>query len=246
MRSQLPAPSPVARLVLVAFALLGGCKARPPQEITVAAAASLRPVLPALIAQYGRRVAATYAASGELRKQVEAGAPVDAVLLASPEPVDQLIGEGLADAASRRVFATNQLVLVGAGKTRVTFDTLDRLPPSELVAIGDPRSVPAGQYARDLLVKLGKWDALQGHLVLGGDVTAVLAYARRGEVTAAVVYATDAASVNDVHVLDRARSAATQLVAAATKSGRGRAFVDFLGTSAASVTLSRFGFGAPP
>src|SRR4029077_15940303 len=92
--------------------------ARGAEPITLAAAISLRDALPALIAAFrsGREVPeiiATFGGSGELRRQVEAGAPIDAVLFANASTVDQLIQGGVADPATRRVFATNTLVLIG-------------------------------------------------------------------------------------------------------------------------------------
>jgi len=114
-------------LSLVAF---GGCEKEPPHpkaEVVVAAAASLRTVVPEIASSYekahpGVRITATFGASGELRQQVVAGAPIDVVAFAGAEPVDDLIGRGLADPATRGVIATNTLVLIGPkGCPRVTF-----------------------------------------------------------------------------------------------------------------------------
>ncbi len=248
----------LAALVWGLFAVGCGKHAAPEATVTLAAAASLRNVVPALVEAYatshpGTHIVATYGSSGDLRRQVEAGAPIDGVLFASAEPVDRLIAEGRAEAASRRVVAHNRLVLVGpVGGPRVTFATLGALPAGDKVAIGDPGAVPAGQYARDYLRKLGAWDALQGRLVLGGDVGAVLAYARRGEVSAAIVYRTDARGIGDVVVLDEATGEAAprpEVVVAVVSAGhaaaQAREFLAFTGSPEGQRIFADLGFDPP-
>ncbi len=136
----------------------------------------------------------------------------------------------------------------------MTFATLDTLAPGEHVAVGDPGAVPAGEYARTWLRSLGKWDALQrdGRLLFGGDVAAVLAYARRGEVPAAIVYRTEVRGVDDVVVLDEARGPGAprpEVVGAVVRAARGAgeagAFLAFAGSAEGQRVLADFGFGPP-
>jgi molybdate transport system substrate-binding protein len=241
------------------FTLAFGCRKAPPSqaEVMLAVAASLRNVAPELTKAYaekhpGVRVAATYGASGDLRKQVEGGAPIDAVIFASGKPVDDLIRAGRADAASRKVLATNQLVLIGPkGGRRLTFATLEALPDKEKIAIGDPGAVPAGQYAREYLQKIGKWSAVQGRTVLGGDVSAVLAYARRGEVAAAIVYRTEVRGIEDVVIFDEAGADAPRIevvsavVSGASAAKEASAFLDFVASPEGQKILAHQGFGPP-
>src|SRR3954470_15911727 len=107
-----------ALLAAVVLSLALGCSKGQASEtqVMLAVAASLRNVTPELAKVYGEKhrgakIAATYGASGDLRKQVEGGAPIDGGIFASSKPVDDLISGGRADAASRRVLGTNQLVL---------------------------------------------------------------------------------------------------------------------------------------
>ena len=243
---------------LAALVLSGCARPAPAGEVTVAAAASLRAVLPELARAYqarrpGVRVVASYGASGDLKKQVEGGAPVDAVLFAAAQPVDDLVAGGLVEPASWRVVASNALILIGPrGGRPLTFATLDALPPGEHVAIGDPGAVPAGAYAKTWLGAIGKWQALQGRLVLGGDVAAVLAYARRGEVAAAVVYRTEVRGVDDVVVLDEARGPGVprpEVVGAVVRgsraAGEAGGFLAFVGAPEGQRILADFGFGPP-
>lgn len=248
----------LAFALVAAAAACGNRSEATSPEVTLGAGASLRNVLPELIKAFraregGADLAVTYGASGDLRKQVESGAPIDAVLFASAKPVDALVAKRHADAATRMVVATNRLVLIGPkGAKPLTFATIDQLPAGEFLAIGEPAAVPAGQYAKDYLTKLGKWDALQGRLVFGGDVAAVLAYARRGEVAAAIVYKTEVSGIDDVVLFEEAAGEGAprpEIVVAVTGEGaagvRAKAFLDFLTTAEAQTTFQKHGFGAP-
>jgi len=257
MRSLVP-----SLLFAALFVATVACKTpgvAPPPELSVAAATSLREVMPELVRAYvkahpDRRVAVTYGASGDLKKQVEAGAPIDAVLFAGAKPVDDLISEGRVDSASRHVIASNELVLVGqprdGGASPLTFASLTSIPAAEKLAIGDPRTVPAGEYARDYLTSLGEWTALQPRLVFGGNVAAVLVYARRDEAVAAVVYRTELRGVTDLVELDVARGANAphpKVVAGSVHgaSEQSTAFLQFVTSAEGEKVLASFGFGPP-
>jgi len=249
----------IKALAALFFGLLAACNHTQASEteVMLAVAASMRNVTPALAKAYtdkhkGIKVAATYGASGDLRKQVEGGAPIDGVIFASAKPVDDLVRGERVEAASRKVPATNRLVLIGPkGEKPITFGTLEALPEGEKIAIGDPGAVPAGQYARDYLQKLGKWSAVQRRVVFGGDVAAVLAYARRGEVAAAIVYRTETRGIDDIVVFDEAGADGprTEVVAGVVKGAKAAgAAADFLGFVASPEgqgILSQFGFGPP-
>jgi molybdate transport system substrate-binding protein len=224
--------------------------------MTLAAAMSLRHVMPALTDafrahEHGPPVHISYAASGDLRKQVEGGAPIDAVVFADAISVDRLIASGHAAPDTRRIVATNTLILIGPrGGAGLTFATIDALPADEMLAIGEPGAVPAGRYARDALQRLGKWEALRGRIVYGGHVGAVLSYVRRGEVAAAIVYGTEIRGVGEVVLLDRADGAwaprpeiVAAVVVTSAHGARARAFLDFLRSDAARAIWTTHGFG---
>lgn len=183
----------IAGLLLWASAAKG-------ETITVSAAISLQDVLndikPASIEKDGVEPRFNFGSSGQLMGQIREGAPVDLFISAAPRQVDTLIGEGLADAATRTVIAGNRLVLVVASNAEnellvESFADLDS-PCMKRIAIGDPRTVPAGEYAKQVLNNLGLFDDLKGRLVYGMHVRQVLDYVERGEVSAGVVYLSDA------------------------------------------------------
>jgi len=250
-------------LALGALLLFDCSRKEGSDEIVVAAATSLRRAFPAIAEAYQKehpsaRTIATYGGSGELARQVEAGAGVDVVVFAAKDPLDRLAKSGLVDPASSRVVATNELVLVGRaddarGSEKLTFATLGALPAGERLAIGDPGAVPAGVYARDALVRLGVWKALEGRVVLGGNVAAVLAYVERGEVPAAIVYRTELEGAKGIVVLDTAKgewAPVPEVWASVTTHARGRAearaLVDFMASSQGQKIFAIYGFGPPP
>ncbi len=233
---------------------------------TLSLAASLRPVGARLVDAFRARRAEAgdqdppslllnYGASGILKRQVEAGAPVDAVLLASRDEVEELAGLGLVDPQTVAVFATNTLVLAShADSAPLQWRSLSTLQAGEHLAVGNPRYVPAGRYARRVLTHLDLWEALQPQLLLVNDVTAALTYARRGEARAAVVYATDAIHSEGVVITDRAgwEGAPVAELTAGLVLGQGtgpelaRAFLAFLYSDEAQALLTESGFGLAP
>jgi molybdate transport system substrate-binding protein len=128
-------------------------------------------------------------------RQVEAGAPVDVFASAGEKEMNELQSRGLIDEDSRRDFARNTLVLVVPNESKLDLHSFDGLanPAVNRIAIGNPNTVPAGRYARQLLETPGLWHRLESRLIPGESVRQVLDYVDRGEVSAGIVYATDIA-----------------------------------------------------
>jgi molybdate transport system permease protein len=117
------------------------------------------------------------------------------------------------------------------------------------IAIGDPAHVPAGEYARETLQRLGLWEGLQPRLVPSADVRAALAQAESGAVEAAIVYRTDAAISPDVRIafeFPAASHAPIIYPAAVLKDAphpvAARAFLDWLSSDSAAEMFSEYGF----
>jgi molybdate transport system substrate-binding protein len=136
------------------------------ESLTVSAAASLRPALEEAERVFVRmrpeaRIVWNFGASGALRQQIEQGAPVDVFLPAAPGPMDRLEAKGLVAAGTRADLLHNEVVLIApaaAARPRGFADLTD--PGIRTLALGDPASVPAGEYGRDVLRSLGLWDAV--------------------------------------------------------------------------------------
>ena len=247
-----------------ALFVAGGCgqDAKPPGdanaggEITVSAAASLRDAFQEIgkqyEARYGRRVSFNFGASGALQKQIEAAAPVDVFASAGAQQMDALADKNLIDRDTRRDFARNELVIVTPRDGAASVSSFPDLEAAAVrrVAVGNPRTVPAGQYAGQVFDRLGLAAKLQPKLVLAEDVRQVLDYVVRGEADAGVVYRTDAQGAGDaVRIAASAPEGSHDPVlypiAVVRESRNGeaaRAFVELVTGAEGQAVLRRYGF----
>jgi len=188
-------------LVVLAVALnLVGCRTeRSQNELVVSAAISLKDAFDeiALLSQTrsGTWIHFNYGASGMLEKQIELGAPVDVFASAGAVQMDELAAKNMIVPGSRSDFARNSLVLIVPANASLVaaFDDLNR-PAINKIAIGNPKTVPAGQYTEQTLNKLKLLPQIQPKLIFGEDVRQVLDYVVRNEVDAGIVYSSDALS----------------------------------------------------
>jgi molybdate transport system substrate-binding protein len=179
--------------------------------VVVFAAASLKNALDAIgrqwMAQSGKTIVFSYAASGPLAKQIENGAPADLFASADLKWMDYAAEKKLIVAKSRRNLLGNKLVLIAPKDASVElriakdFKLADAIGDSKL-ATGDPRSVPVGTYAQAALTSLGVWEAVAPKLAGAENVRAALAFVARGEAKLGIVYRTDATSEPQVKIVD--------------------------------------------
>jgi molybdate transport system substrate-binding protein len=168
-------------------------------ELNISAAASLTDALKAVDDLYTQanpkvKIVTNFAGSGTLQTQIEQGAPADVFISAASTQMDNLQKQGLLIDDTRYDLLNNRLVLITPADTdlRITSFTDLALDKVTKVAIGDPKSVPAGKYAIQLFDKLGITAQVQPKEVLGSDVRQVLTYVETGNVQAGIVYYTDA------------------------------------------------------
>ena len=178
------------------------------QEVNLAAAASLKNVydeklIPMFEEKYpGVKVTPTYASSGDLQTQIENGLETDVFMSASNKQMNNLVDEDLIDNSTNVQFLENKVVLIVPKDSTANISSFDDLKNVDgNIAIGDPESVPAGQYAKEALTNLGLWDTVEPKLSLGTDVTAVLNQVAQGSADCGIVYSTDAKSTDDVKVV---------------------------------------------
>jgi len=217
---------------------------------TIGVAASLRDVMPELARTYERTTGSpspsfSFGASGTLAKQLEAGAPMHGVVLASATEIDALVEQGLIDSSTRSVLANNTLVLAGGHGARA--GGLSEIPEDDAtfrIAIGDPRFVPAGEHARAALKARGMWDAMSRRAIFTRDVTAAVALLRRGEVNRALIYDTDVRRHPELRVLETVRASKRPVVIAARAPGTKRLseFYEFLSGPRAATIFESHGF----
>ena len=227
------------------------------KEVNLAAAASLKNVydeklIPMFQEKYpGAKVTPTYASSGDLQTQIENGLETDVFMSAANKQMDALAEEGLIDNSTNLQFLENKVVLIVPADSNSNISSFDDLKNVEgNIAIGDPESVPAGQYAQEVLNNTGIWDDVESKLSLGTDVTAVLNQVAQGSAECGIVYATDAKSTDDVKVIceapeDALKTPVIYPVAAikdAKDADAAQKFLDFLQTQEAKDVFVEYGF----
>ncbi|MFQ5718453.1 MAG: molybdate ABC transporter substrate-binding protein [Acidobacteriota bacterium] len=152
-------------------------------------------------AETGIHVDVSAASSVLLARQIAAGAPADLFIAAGPGPVEDLVRSGHAAASGRRDVLGNRLVvIVGADATVDPRSPVDLVGLGKRVAIGDPETVPVGNYARAALRAAGVWNDLEPDLARAGSARAVLAWVESGAASVGVVYETDARAGSAVEV----------------------------------------------
>ena len=245
----------------IIFALGTGFATRPaPRQanLTISAAISMKGSLDEVQRDFTAAnpsivVACNYGASGTLQQQIEQGAPVDVYLSASPKQMDALEKEGLLLPGTRKNLLRNEVVLIVPKDSRSRVSSFQDLARSDVkqIALGEPTTVPAGEYAKEVLTYLGIYEVVKSKAVLAKDVRQVLTYVETGNVDAGIVYSTDAASSSRVKVVatapEKSHAPAIYPVAVIKNSkepAAARAFEDFLFGAQARATFQKYGFSA--
>ena len=191
----------------------------------------------------------SYGASSTLAQQINAGAEADLFLSASSEWADFLNKKKLVE--RQRDLLSNQLVIVALADS-----PLDIQKPSDLLqthvrrlALADPRSVPAGIYAKEALTTLGLWKPLETKIAGAADVRQALRFVETGAAEAGIVYATDAAESRTVRIaatIDPKLSKPIRYPLLLLKHGAAKeaavAWYDFFASPEAVAVFRRHGF----
>ncbi len=220
------------------------------ERLLVFAAASLKNALDEANAAYGAPVAASYAASSALARQIELGAPAQVFISADLEWMGYLEKRNLLRADTRRNLLGNRLVWIrrpNQGQTTNSLDPLAALGKAGRLAMADPQHVPAGKYAKSALQNLGIWNQVEKRVAAAENVRAALLLVARGEAPLGVVYQTDALAEPKVEIagrMDPSLHAAIVYPAAALRaSGQGaQRYLEFLSGPRASAIFERHGF----
>lgn len=243
-------------IVLLSFGLivLTGCRSAQRPVLTVSVAASLQDAITEIEASYQHRHGTiefrnNFGSSGTLAREIEEGAPVDAVISAGEKEIDDLQAKGLLVAGTRENLLVNSLVLIAPKNSALQgFEGLTGTNV-RIVALGDPATVPAGQYGLQTLESLNLYDRIKAKIVLGKDVRQVLAYVGTGNADAGLVYATDALISNNVRVVVVAPPSShapivypMAVIAGSRQQQAARAFLDYLRSPDARTILEKHGF----
>jgi molybdate transport system substrate-binding protein len=200
--------------LLAAAALASGHAIAPAvaqgRDVLVFAAASLKNALDEIAAQWqrdtGKKVAISYAASNNLIKQIENGAPAEIFMSADTDWMDYGQQKDLIKPETRANLLGNRIVLIAPKDSTVSikvepgFDLAAALKGGRL-AMGNVESVPAGKYGKAALEKLGAWHGVRGRIAGAQSVREALLFVSRGEAPLGIVYQTDAAAEPAVKIV---------------------------------------------
>jgi molybdate transport system substrate-binding protein len=227
------------------------------KSLTVFAAASMKNALDdidtAYTAKTGVKIAASYAASSALAKQIEQGAPADIFASADTDWMDYAINKKNINEPTRINLLGNSIVLIAPKDSRIDnvaigpgFD-LAKLAGDGKIATGDVKAVPVGKYAKATLEKLGAWQLAEPKFAMAESVRAALTLVARGEAALGIVYSTDAKVEPGVKIVgifppDTHPAIIYPIAATATASAEATNYLAFLRTSTAKAIFEKYGF----
>ncbi|MEG1741301.1 MAG: molybdate ABC transporter substrate-binding protein [Acetivibrio sp.] len=246
----------IMSLILVCSVLLTACGKNKQTTLLVAAASSLEysyteELIPMFQKLYPNiMVEGTYDSSGKLQTQIEEGMEADVFMSAASKQMTSLKDESLIDADSIVNLLENKIVLIAEKDNKTGLTTFEDIVKAETIALGDSESVPAGQYAKEALTSLSLWDTVEEKSSLGTNVTEVLNWVAEGSADAGIVYATDAATTEEVAVIAEAPEGTLAepvlypigIVSNSEKKEAAQKFVEFLQTEEALAVFEKYGF----
>lgn len=245
--------------MIAAFMLfmLTGCGADDKKsELLIGAAASLKQVMSELETIYSAENQMTtlnfsYASSGTLEQQIREGAPIDIFISAALKQMDALEKDDLILKDTRKDLVRNQLVLIIPKESSLDITEFDDILKAPVIAIGDPASIPAGQYAKEVFTSIGIDKEVEAKATYGKDVSEVLAWVSSGNADAGVVYSTDAITDDNVKIAayaDEAYHSKIIYPAAIIKTSgeieAAKDFLNFLGSQEAQEVFVKYGFAS--
>jgi molybdate transport system substrate-binding protein len=191
----------ISRLLVFIFAfLLLPASTAMAQNLRLAAAADLQPVLTPILAEFEARthihVDASYQSSATLATQIENGAPFDLFLAADLSFPQHVIAAGLGETAQPVPYARGTLVLWARNDSPfqdLSVNTL-RKPELKTIAIANPQHAPYGRAAESSIRSLGLYDLLKPKLVVAENIAQAAQYADSGNAQVGLISLTSALS----------------------------------------------------
>ena len=227
-------------------------------ELTILAAASLTDVCNEIKTEYEAAhpnvtLNFSYGASGALQTQIEEGAPADLFFSAATKQMTALNDEGLMDPDSIVNLLENKVVLIvpeGSDKDITSFEDVatDKVG---MIGLGEPGSVPVGQYSEEIFNSLEILDTVKTKANYGSDVRTVLSWVETGAVDCGVVYATDAYVGENIQIVCEAPAGSCKqviypvgIVKASEHADAAAEFLAYLQTDHTMQKFESYGFSA--
>lgn len=222
--------------------------------LNISAAASLQEAMVELETKFKEiepdvKLEVNLGSSGALQQQIEEGAPCDVFISAGEKQMTALEDKNLLLEDTNKILLTNDLVLVAP--KNIEIKDLETLATDDIdkIAIGDPQSVPAGKYAKEVLDNTKLYDKVEDKLVLAKDVKEVLSWVQQGNAKAGFVYLSDTQGADGIQVVytteEDTHSPINYPIAVlkdSKKQDKAKVFEDFLLSDNGQVILQKYGF----
>lgn len=245
--------------VMLIMATISGCdknKEKEEVELVISSAVSLTDVMQELSAEYKKEAANitltfSFGSSGALQTQIEQGAPADVFLSAGKKQMTALNDKGLLFKDTKIDLLENKIVLIVPKDSEKGIKTFNDVGTDliKLIAVGEPASVPVGQYTEQIFEYLNIWDEVKAKTNYGSDVRQVLTWVENNEVDCGVVYATDAMGSDKIKVICEAPQGSSDkiiypaaVIGRSTHPDEAKEFLAFLTSSKAKKIFEKFGF----
>ncbi|AJQ26383.1 molybdate ABC transporter substrate-binding protein [Pelosinus fermentans] len=250
-------------LLVCTMMVLSGCgkteAPKPPKdqlvEINISAAMGLKDALGEIQKKYEAdhpvKIVFNLASSGALKTQIEQGAPTDLFISAASKQMDELQKKNLIIPATRKNLVGNQLVLIVPETSQLELHSFQDLANVSVTrfGMGVPETVPAGEYAKQVLEKLQVWETVKEKAVMPKDIHSVLTYVETRNVEAGIVFSTVAAASDKVKVAAIAPANSHEpiiflgaVVSSAKHPKEAEAFLQYLTSSDGMAVFTKYGF----
>lgn len=226
-----------------------------PVSLIISAAASLKDSMEEIKQLYATEkphitITYNFGSSGSLQQQIEQGAPADIFMSAAAKQMNALKEKALVLDDTVKNLLENEVVLITPKSDTAVKDftdlTGDRV---KKIALGEPKSVPVGQYAEEILTFLQIKEQVRSKAVYGNDVKEVLTWVETGNADAGIVYATDAKISDKVTIAARAPENShapviypAAVIKASANPEAAKEFLSYLSGDQAKAVFEKYGF----
>jgi molybdate transport system substrate-binding protein len=183
------------------------------KELLIFSAASLINVVTEIAEQYesvhNTDIQLNFASSGTLARQIEHGAEPSVYISANEKWIDYLIDNHLIAKETKLKLVGNSLAVIVPIDSPIESLSIENNFAEAFkgrLAIGDPKHVPAGDYAWQAIENAGYGKKLEGRILATKDVRSALMVVEMGEVEMGIVYKTDALKSQKVKIVSEISS----------------------------------------
>lgn len=229
---------------------------------TLAAASDLKFAIEAVAARFekdtGNKLRLVFGSSGNFKTQILQGAPFHLFMSADENFVYQLADAGKTEDRGRAYALGRIGIMVPPGSPLKADGQLKDLAAAlkdgrlQKFAIANPEHAPYGARAKEALQHAGLWDALQGKLVLGENISQTAQFATSGSTQGGIIayslaLAPSVAKLGSFELIPESwhQPLRQRMVLLKGAPPAARAFHDYLASPAAQQIMVRYGFAMP-